>query len=240
MNEIPDAQEAPARARAESATQHGWGAGCDGWRLVETPGLRAREGRIPPGCGEHLHLFGQQVSHILSGTLTIDLPREVCRLGPGDLLHVSAGVAHEVRNDAEDPVRCLLLSAPTVEDDRGDTAAPSLSRGLTARRHVSPVPWSGRPLASQEGRMRAKCRGGASLAGRGDLECVSRHRAYHLPGSLGFLEAETPQGADDSRNLRCKLLDRLRGQGALPETASQQSPDSKAHMGRSGRAPCWL
>lgn len=127
MNETPDPHEPPAITRADAATHYPWGDGCDGWRLLETPGLRVREECIPPGGGErpHLHRVGQQAFYVLSGTLAIQLPGGIFRLGPGDLLHIPSGVAHEVRNDAGDPVRFLVMTAPAVEGDREEIVALS-------------------------------------------------------------------------------------------------------------------
>lgn len=127
MRESPDQHEAAAIARAEPATHYRWGEGCDGWRLVEAPGLRVREECIPPGAGErpHLHRAGQQAFYILSGEMMVHLPGQVCRLGQSDLLHVAAGVAHEVRNEGGDPVRVLAMSAPAADGDREEIGALS-------------------------------------------------------------------------------------------------------------------
>jgi quercetin dioxygenase-like cupin family protein len=127
MREIPDPHEAPTVARADVATHYPWGDRCDGWQLVETSGLRIREERMPPGAAEfpHLHRVGQQAFYVLAGALTVHLPRQVCRLGAGDLLHIPAGVAHEVRNDAGDPVRFLVVTAPAGDGDREETPALS-------------------------------------------------------------------------------------------------------------------
>ncbi|WP_412174803.1 cupin domain-containing protein [Albidovulum marisflavi] len=132
MRESPDQHEAPAIARAEPATHYTWGDGCDGWRLVESTKLRVREERIPPGGAEppHLHRIGRQTCYDLSGTLTVHLPGETCRLRNGDLLYVPAGVAHEVRNDADVPVRFLVTTTPAIAGDREETGcqrAPSSS-----------------------------------------------------------------------------------------------------------------
>jgi quercetin dioxygenase-like cupin family protein len=127
MTETPDQHAAPAIARAEPLTHYRWGEGCDGRRLVETPGLRVREECIPPGAGErpHLHRAGQQAFYILSGALTVHLSDRLCRLVQGDLLHVPAGVAHEVSNEEGDPVRFLVITAPAVDGDREDIGALS-------------------------------------------------------------------------------------------------------------------
>ncbi|MDG4650375.1 GNAT family N-acetyltransferase [Roseibacterium sp. SDUM158017] len=110
----------PTSSRADPATHYTWGDGCDGWRLLETPGLRIREERMPPGNSErpHRHLSGQQAFYVLSGVLLIRLADDTRRLGPGDLLGIPAGVAHEVRNESGEPTRFLVITAPAVEGDR--------------------------------------------------------------------------------------------------------------------------
>jgi quercetin dioxygenase-like cupin family protein len=127
MKEILDQHEAPAIARAEPPTHHAWEEGCDGWLLVEASGLRVREECNPPGAAErpHVHRAGQQAFDILSGALTVQLPSAVRRFGQGDLLHIPAGVAYQVRNDAVDPVRFLVMTAPAADGDREETPALS-------------------------------------------------------------------------------------------------------------------
>ena len=133
IQEIPGPHEPPSITRADDRTHYSWGDGCDGWRLVETPGLRVREECILPGRAEcpHLHPVAQQAFYVLSGALTVHVPSEVYRLDNGDLLQIPAGVAHEVRNESRDPVRFLVMTVPALEDDREETGSLSSE---TARR----------------------------------------------------------------------------------------------------------
>ncbi|WP_343081404.1 GNAT family N-acetyltransferase [Ostreiculturibacter nitratireducens] len=129
----------PRSSRADPATHYTWGDGCDGWRLLETPGLSIREERMPPGTSErpHRHLSGQQAFYVLSGTLLIRLPDETRRLGPGDLLGIPAGIAHEVLNETGESARFLAITAPAVEGDREETG--SLSDSARDSASAAPV-----------------------------------------------------------------------------------------------------
>lgn len=124
----------PTSSRADPATHYAWGDGCDGWRLLETLDLRIREERMPPGTSErpHRHLSGQQAFYVLSGTLLIRLSGDPRRLGPGDLLAIPAGVAHEVLNETGEPTRFLAITAPAVAGDREEIGSPAENASASA------------------------------------------------------------------------------------------------------------
>ncbi|WP_424971763.1 cupin domain-containing protein [Dinoroseobacter sp. S76] len=107
-------------ANRQTTPPYSWGAGCTGWRLVDTPGLTVIEEEMPPGTAEipHLHKVATQVFYGLSGQLTLTLAGQTSTLGPGDALRIPPGTAHEVRNPGSEAARFLVISTPSTAEDR--------------------------------------------------------------------------------------------------------------------------
>lgn len=77
------------------------------------PGLlEARIGTISPGAHSGLdwmnHL-GEELAHVLSGTVTYDIDGEVFRLSEGDTLHFKSDVPHRWSNDGDRPAVLLWV-----------------------------------------------------------------------------------------------------------------------------------
>lgn len=107
-------------ANHQTTPPYPWGAGCMGWRLVDTPGLTVIEEEMPPGTAEipHLHEIATQVFYGLTGQLTLTLAGVTQHLGPGDALRIPPGSAHQVRNPGPDTARFLVISTPSTAEDR--------------------------------------------------------------------------------------------------------------------------
>jgi quercetin dioxygenase-like cupin family protein len=99
-----------------------WGGCCDGWHLLESEELSVIEERVPPGAQEHRHrhLRAQQFFYVLDGNALLEVDGREHRLTSGQGLHVPAGAAHQLRNDADGDLRFLLISAPRSHGDRED------------------------------------------------------------------------------------------------------------------------
>ncbi|WP_299831552.1 cupin domain-containing protein [uncultured Roseobacter sp.] len=102
------------------APYYPWGAGCDGWRLLDKAELSVIEERMPPGTSEerHFHRHALQLFYVLTGQLTIEVKEDVHVLGPGDALPVLPPSPHQVRNEGAAEVRFLVISAPPTTNDR--------------------------------------------------------------------------------------------------------------------------
>ncbi len=85
----------------ETAEHYTWGAGCDGWRLVDRPDLSVIHERMPPGAAEarHFHQAARQFFFFLSGVATLEIAgaREILRAGQG--VEVPPSVPHQVFNE---------------------------------------------------------------------------------------------------------------------------------------------
>ncbi len=106
--------EAVTRA---NATHYTWGDACDGWVLVDTPGLSVIEERMPPGTAEHphRHLAAQQFFRILEGEALMDVPGQTVTLGAGEGLSIPAALPHRIRNQSTADVRFLVISQPSTK-----------------------------------------------------------------------------------------------------------------------------
>ncbi|MFZ5638134.1 MAG: cupin domain-containing protein [Pseudomonadota bacterium] len=104
----------------ESARHYVWGAGCDGWHLLEGDDLSVIEERVPPGAMEtpHRHAHARQFFYVLSGDATLVVEGVAHRLTVGEGLHVAPGLAHQLRNESDADLRFLVMSSPKSHGDR--------------------------------------------------------------------------------------------------------------------------
>lgn len=112
----------PHAISRDDAEYYTWGAGCDGWRLLESAALSVIEERVPPGVGEraHRHARATQLFYLLEGEAVMEFETHDVALVAGQSLHVPAGVAHRFTNCSATGVRFLVVSAPTTRGDRED------------------------------------------------------------------------------------------------------------------------
>jgi mannose-6-phosphate isomerase-like protein (cupin superfamily) len=105
------------KANAEHYT---WGAGCDGWRLLNAEDLSVIQERIPPGLGEvlHFHERARQIFYVLEGQLEIEVARTIMVLASGDSLEIAPMQHHRVTNASERDAHFLVVSSPSTAGDR--------------------------------------------------------------------------------------------------------------------------
>ena len=103
-----------------SARHFLWGAGCEGWSLVEQTQLTIIQHKMPPGTSEvgHLHRTARQFVFVLSGTasLEIDDRREILEAQEG--FEIAPQVAHRICNRSEHDLEFLVISQPSSQADR--------------------------------------------------------------------------------------------------------------------------
>ena len=98
-----------------------WGTDCSAWRLLAQPDLAVAEEEMPPGTTEkrHVHHRARQFFYVLSGTLSMEREGSATvTLGPGEGLEMPPNVPHRAHNTSDQPVRFLVISAPTTKGDR--------------------------------------------------------------------------------------------------------------------------
>ena len=103
-----------------SAPHYVWGDGCDGWQLIDTPGLSVIEERMPPAASEvrHRHGSAAQCFYVLSGTLTLEVEGTAHRVASRQAMTVTLPARHQAHNKGEEDVRFLVISAPPTRGDR--------------------------------------------------------------------------------------------------------------------------
>ncbi|MFC3831565.1 MULTISPECIES: cupin domain-containing protein [Deinococcus] len=97
-----------------------WADVCDGWKLVDTPGLNVIQERMPTGTQEvrHQHSRVRQFFYVLRGELTLDVDGAAQVIPAGSGLEVQPGQVHQARNESGADVEFLVISDGISRDDR--------------------------------------------------------------------------------------------------------------------------
>jgi mannose-6-phosphate isomerase-like protein (cupin superfamily) len=97
-----------------------WGAGCDGWNLVDQPELSVKQERMPPHTAEaeHFHRRSRQFFFILSGTAVFETDEGQVVVGERQGFEIAPGVKHRIKNESEDDLVFILCSQPSTVNDR--------------------------------------------------------------------------------------------------------------------------
>jgi mannose-6-phosphate isomerase-like protein (cupin superfamily) len=103
-----------------NAEHYLWGGDCDGWHLLQRNDLSIIQERVPPGRAEvrHYHNASRQFFHILAGVGTMQIDEETVTLHKGEGIEVLPQVPHQFRNESEEDVVFLVVSAPKSHGDR--------------------------------------------------------------------------------------------------------------------------
>jgi mannose-6-phosphate isomerase-like protein (cupin superfamily) len=106
--------------RAAEHNHYPWGAGCDGWHLLQTEELSVIEERMPPGSEEqrHFHERSRQFFYVLQGELAIEVDGQDHSLNAGDGLEIAPRQRHQVRNRSLNDARFIVISQPPSHGDR--------------------------------------------------------------------------------------------------------------------------
>jgi mannose-6-phosphate isomerase-like protein (cupin superfamily) len=109
--------EAISRKNAE---HYSWGKVCDGWHLVNSPGLSVIQELVPPGASEarHYHAKARQFFFVLTGEGVMELEGNEVVLGPRQGLEVPPQVPHRLQNRGSRDLTFLVISAPMSHGDR--------------------------------------------------------------------------------------------------------------------------
>lgn len=109
--------DAISRKNAEHYT---WGKVCDGWHLLNSPGLSVIQELVPPGASEARHYHGksQQFFFVLTGEGVMELADGEVVLGPRQGLAVPPKTPHRLLNRGRKDLTFLVISAPMSHGDR--------------------------------------------------------------------------------------------------------------------------
>jgi mannose-6-phosphate isomerase-like protein (cupin superfamily) len=97
-----------------------WGNQCDGWTLVDEPGLSVKKERMPAGTAEalHYHAKAQQFFFILKGEAVFEIEGETLVVKEQEGLHIKAGLQHRIQNLTTTDLEFILSSQPNTAGDR--------------------------------------------------------------------------------------------------------------------------
>jgi len=100
-----------------------WGAGCEGWNLVDQPELSVKQERMPPHTAEaeHFHRQARQFFFILSGVAVFETSEGRVEVGAQQGFEIAPGIKHRIRNESEADLVFLLCSQPSTFNDRVET-----------------------------------------------------------------------------------------------------------------------
>ena len=104
----------------ENAEHYVWGANCDGWRLVQQPGLSVIHEKMPGNTSEvrHYHERSRQFFFILSGTATMEVNGEAILLNAHEGIEIAPTVPHQMFNHSAEDTEFLVISEPASRGDR--------------------------------------------------------------------------------------------------------------------------
>jgi mannose-6-phosphate isomerase-like protein (cupin superfamily) len=103
-----------------SAEHYLWGAGCDGWHLLQRDDLSIITERVPAGESErsHFHVRSRQFFYILTGEAVIEVEGESKILRAHQGIEIPPNVVHQFRNESSQEVTFLVISVPKSHGDR--------------------------------------------------------------------------------------------------------------------------
>lgn len=104
----------------QTAAHYAWGAGCEGWHLVQQPDMSVIYEHMPPGTSEtrHFHRAIRQFFHVQFGELALEVQGKLHLLHAGDGLEVAPGQIHQAYNKGAGPVEFLVISNGVSRADR--------------------------------------------------------------------------------------------------------------------------
>lgn len=97
-----------------------WGAGCNGWVLVDADNLSVKQEQMPAYASEasHYHEKARQFFFILKGIATFEVENEIVEVNSGEGLHIAAGIKHRIINNTTEDIEFILSSQPSTNNDR--------------------------------------------------------------------------------------------------------------------------
>lgn len=103
-----------------SGEYYRWGAGSEGWHLLNRAELSVIQERVPPGDRErrHFHSKARQFFYVLEGRAVLEVDDARFELAAGQALEIPPGTRHQFVNESTEPVTFLVISAPHSHGDR--------------------------------------------------------------------------------------------------------------------------
>ena len=109
------------------AEHYKWCDDCDGWILASGSDLLVIEEQMPAKTCEirQYHEKSKQFFYVLSGNLTMEVDGALFEIPARNGIEIKPHTRHQARNDGDNPVMFLVISAPTTRGDRVAASVPS-------------------------------------------------------------------------------------------------------------------
>jgi mannose-6-phosphate isomerase-like protein (cupin superfamily) len=109
-----------------SGERYQWGAGSEGWHLLNRSELSVIQECVPPRDGErrHFHSRARQFFYILQGQAVLEVDGSRFEIRAGQGLEVPPGAWHQFMNESTESVTFLVVSSPHSHGDRTNAEAP--------------------------------------------------------------------------------------------------------------------
>ena len=110
----------PVVSRLHPLKHYLWGDNCDGWNLVDQPGLSVKMERMPPHTAEalHYHELARQFFFILKGVAVFETPEGRVTVAAQQGLEIAPLLRHRIINETEEDLEFILCSQPSTAGDR--------------------------------------------------------------------------------------------------------------------------
>lgn len=104
----------------KNSEHYNWGNNCSGWHLVKSENLSVIEELMPANTSEqiHYHNFSEQYFHILNGTATFEIEKEIIEVNKGEGIHIYPQVVHQIKNQTNENLEFLVISQPHSHGDK--------------------------------------------------------------------------------------------------------------------------
>lgn len=107
--------------RSKNNSEHYiWGDHCDSWVLKDTPGLSIKQEKMPSGTAEklHFHKMASQFFYVLKGEAVFYVNDEKFSVKEGESISILPDVQHFIANEAIKDLEFLVISNPSINNDR--------------------------------------------------------------------------------------------------------------------------
>ena len=108
---------------AQPLKHYTWGDACDGWNLVDQPGLSVKQEKMPPHTSEkeHYHAKARQFFFILQGAAVFETSGGRFEVAARQGLEIAPGLKHRIANESGTDLVFILCSQPSTAGDRVET-----------------------------------------------------------------------------------------------------------------------
>jgi len=101
----------------ELSIHYKWGAGCDGWKVLDRENLSVIVEKMPPGTAEtmHHHKRATQFFYILKGEAMFEIEGETVIIERDEGIEIEPLKNHRISNKTGSDLEFIVISQPTTK-----------------------------------------------------------------------------------------------------------------------------